>query len=100
MAVGVAGQEQAHRRSGVRGFAAALRWRARAIARQNCVFQHLLDGMVNIRALAKRRSSSRQLNKVARAFSILELATGTRAVFGFTSSAESPADAPSRLRDG
>ena len=60
----------------------------------------LLDSMVNIGALSKHRSSSRQLNKVVRAFSVLELAMGARAVFGFTSSAKNPADAPSRLRDG
>jgi len=77
-----------------------LRWRARAIARHNRVFLHLLDSMVNIGALSKRRSSSRQLNKVVRAFSALELAMGARGVFGFTSSAKNPAGAPSRLKDG
>ncbi|CAK0846251.1 unnamed protein product, partial [Prorocentrum cordatum] len=42
---------------------AALRWRARSVSRQMCVFLHLLDSMVNIGALAMRRSSSQQLNK-------------------------------------
>ncbi|CAK0869098.1 unnamed protein product [Prorocentrum cordatum] len=78
----------------------ALRWRARSVSRQMCVFPHLLDSMVNIGVLAKRRSSSQQLNKVVRAFSILELALGSRAVFAFTSSAKNPADAPSRLPNG
>ncbi|CAK0891311.1 unnamed protein product, partial [Prorocentrum cordatum] len=53
----------------VLGCEAALRWRARSVSRQTCVFPHLLDSMVNISALAMRRSSSQQLNKVARAFS-------------------------------
>ncbi|CAK0909482.1 unnamed protein product, partial [Prorocentrum cordatum] len=66
----------------------ALRWRARSVSRQMCVFLH---SMVNIGAVAKRRFSSQQLNKVVRAFSILELALGSRAVFAFTSSAKSPA---------
>ncbi|CAK0849798.1 unnamed protein product [Prorocentrum cordatum] len=70
----------------------ALRWRARSVLRQMCVFLHLLDSMVNIGDLAKRRSSSQQLNKVVRAFSILELALGSRAVFAFASSAKNPAD--------
>ncbi|CAK0793447.1 unnamed protein product [Prorocentrum cordatum] len=78
----------------------ALRWRARSVSRQMCVFLHLLDSMANIGALAKRRPSSQQLNKVVRAFSILELALGSRAVFAFTSSAKNPADAPSRLPNG
>ncbi|CAK0798723.1 unnamed protein product, partial [Prorocentrum cordatum] len=78
----------------------ALRWRARSASRQMCVFLHLLDAVVNIGALAKRRSSSQQLNKVVRAFSILELALGSRAVFAFTSSAKNPVDAPSRLPNG
>ncbi|CAK0908265.1 unnamed protein product [Prorocentrum cordatum] len=43
---------------------AALRWRARSVSRQMCVFLHLLDSMVNIGDLVMRRSSSQQLNKV------------------------------------
>ena len=78
----------------------ALRWRARAVPRLFRVFLHLLDSMVNIGALSKHRSSSRQLNKVVRAYSALELAMGARGVYGFTSSAKNPADAPSRLYDG
>ncbi|CAK0832761.1 unnamed protein product [Prorocentrum cordatum] len=78
----------------------ARRWRARSVSRQMCVFLHLLDSTVDIGALAKRRSSSQQLYKVARAFSIPELALGSRAVFAFTSSAKNPADAPSRLPNG
>ncbi|CAK0886883.1 unnamed protein product, partial [Prorocentrum cordatum] len=77
-----------------------IRWRARSVRRHQCVFLHLLDSMVNIGALSKRRSSSPQLNNVVRTFSAWELAMGARAVFGFTSSARNPADAPSRLRDG
>ncbi|CAK0838916.1 unnamed protein product [Prorocentrum cordatum] len=77
-----------------------IRWRARSVRRHQCVFLHLLDSMVNIGALSKHRSSSPQLNKVVRTFSAWELAMGARAVFGFTSSARNPADAPSRLRDG
>eukprot|EP00959_Pyramimonas_sp_CCMP1952_P472370 9499919-Pyramimonas_sp.AAC.1 len=56
--------------------------------------------MVDIGALSKRCSSSNQLKKVVRSFSAWELAMGARAVFGFTSSARNPADAPSRLKDG
>ena len=78
----------------------ALRWRARSVSRQGRVFLHLLDSMVNIGALSKHRSSSRMLNRVVRAFSVLELAMDARGVFGFTSSAKNPADAPSRLRNG
>ena len=78
----------------------ALRWRARAVCRQRRAFLHLLDSMVNIGALSKHRSSSNQLNKVVRAFSVLELAMDARGIFGFTSSAKNPADAPSRLTDG
>ncbi|CAK0855058.1 unnamed protein product [Prorocentrum cordatum] len=77
-----------------------IRWRGRSVRRHQCVFLHLLDSMVNIGALSKHRSSSLQLNKVVRTFSAWELAMGARAVFGFTSSARNPADAPSRLRDG
>ncbi|CAK0845909.1 unnamed protein product, partial [Prorocentrum cordatum] len=61
----------------------ALRWRARSVSQQMCVFLHLLDSMVNIGALAKRRSSSQQLNKVVRAFSILELALVAAAMAGW-----------------
>ena len=75
-----------------------IRWRARSAGRQQRVFLHLLDSMVNIGALSKHRSGSLQLNKVVRNFSAWELAMGARAVFGFTSSARNPADAPSRLR--
>ncbi|CAK0789757.1 unnamed protein product [Prorocentrum cordatum] len=77
-----------------------IRWRARSLGRQQRVFLHLLDSMVNIGALSKRRSSSSQLNKVVRSFSAWELAMGARAAFGFTSSARNPADAPSRLKEG
>eukprot|EP00959_Pyramimonas_sp_CCMP1952_P022218 467193-Pyramimonas_sp.AAC.1 len=56
--------------------------------------------MVNIGALSKHRPSSSQLSKVARSFSAEELAMGARAVFSFTSSAQNPADAPSRLKHG
>ena len=77
-----------------------IRWRSRALARQERVFLHLLDSMVNIGALSKHRSKSWALNRVVRSFSAWELAMGARAVFGFTSSSRNPADAPSRLRDG
>ncbi|CAK0811641.1 unnamed protein product, partial [Prorocentrum cordatum] len=77
-----------------------IRWRARSLGRQQRVFLHLLDSMVNIGALSKHRSSSSQLNKVVRSLSAWELATGGRAVFGFTSSARNPADAPSRQKEG
>ena len=59
----------------------ALRWRASAVSRQGRVFLHSLDGMVNVGAPSKRRSSRNRLNEVARGFSILEPATGARAVF-------------------
>ena len=73
-----------------------LRWRTRSSRRLGCVFLHLMDSFVNIAALAKHRSSAHSLALVIRPFSALELASGCRALFGFTSSARNPADAPSR----
>ena len=75
---------------------AMLRWRTRSSRRLGCLFLRLMDSFVNIAALAKHRSSAHSLALVVRPFSALELASGSRALFGFTSSARNPADAPSR----
>ena len=77
-----------------------LRWRSRAAQRQNWLWLRLLDGAVNVGALAKRRARCKQLNEVVRCFSARGLAMGVRVIFGFASSAKNPADAPSRLLDG
>ena len=75
-----------------------LRWRTRNTRRLFQIFLHLLDSQVNIAVFTKHRSTSVQLMRVVRPFAALELASGCRALFGYTSSARNPADAPSRWR--
>ena len=75
---------------------AMLRWRTRSCKRLRRFFLHLLDSQVNIAVLTKHRSSSRLLQQVLKPFSALELASGCRGLFGFTSSGRNPADKPSR----
>ena len=82
------------------GYAAllALKWRSRSAKRLGRVYLHFLDSMVNLGALSKDRSPSRSLNRVVRVYSAHELAMSCRGVFGCTSSARNPSDAPSRWK--
>jgi hypothetical protein len=58
----------------------------------------LLDSGVTIGVLNKKRSSSRQLNRVIKKLDILELASAIHCCYGFVRSERNPADRPSRVR--
>ena len=72
-----------------------MRWRTRKVARLGTKFGHLLDSQVNIGIMTKKRSSSGQMNLVARKCSCLELAGFLHPVYVFCRSERNPADAPS-----
>ena len=82
----------------MRAFLSALRWRLRAEKNLESKFLHLLDSQVSIAVLTKHRSGSRQLNRVARKVSALELASGAAPILGFCRSGDNPADEPSRKK--
>ncbi|CAK0788959.1 unnamed protein product [Prorocentrum cordatum] len=71
----------------------AMQWRARSVARQQRAGSRLVDRTVNVVAFSRRRSSSRQLNQVARSISAWKLANSA-------SSAKNPTGSPSRFADG
>ena len=77
---------------------AQLKWRARSVAHAGTRCLHLLDSGVTIGVLNKKRSSSRQLNRVIKRFDVLELASAIQCSFGFVRSERNPADKPSRVR--
>ena len=80
----------------VRGCLLDLQRRARSAKNIGTRYLCLLDSYVGLGVLAKKRSSSRQLNRVLRRFDALELASGMRPYFAYVRSAKNPADRPSR----
>ena len=56
----------------------------------------LLDSYVALGVLCKRRSSSRNIQRVLRRFDALELASSVRPFFAYVRSSLNPADRPSR----
>ncbi|CAK0797626.1 unnamed protein product [Prorocentrum cordatum] len=88
----VSWQQAAHiNELGMRAYLSALRWRLRAEKNLQTKFLHLLDSQVSIAVLTKHRSGSRQLNRIARKVSALELASGVMAILGFCRSGVNPA---------
>ena len=73
-----------------------LRRRTRCRRNHGSRYLHLIDSMVAMSVLARKRSSSHQLNRVVRRMAAIELATSTCPVYAFVRSAKNPADRPSR----
>ena len=80
----------------MRSVLTALKCRMNASTEQRCVFLHLVDSMVCLSALAKGRSSSRELNNILRRVASVKLAMNYYPLFGYVRSEDNPADAPSR----
>ena len=79
-----------------RAILSMLKWRLRNHRKLATRFLHLGDSQVNIGVMTKHRSSSHQMNLIARKISALELASFCHPLHGFTRSEFNPADAPSR----
>ena len=75
---------------------AALRWRLRRRRGIGRRYLHILDSIVSLSVISKRRSTSYVLNRVIRRYDALELAASCHGGFGFTRSEKNPADRPSR----
>ena len=75
-----------------------LRRRARSRCNHGSRYLHLVDSMVGIAVLCRRRSSSHKLNGVVRKMASLELASQIQPVYVLVRSSLSPADHPSRVR--
>ena len=72
------------------------KWRLRRASSIGSRFLHLLDSLVSLAVLCKKRSSSWRLNRVVRKVDALELAGFVLPCYGFSRSEFNPADAPSR----
>ena len=70
--------------------------RTRRLADLNTSFLVLLDTYVALGVLSKRRSSSKQIQRVLRRYDSLELASQCRPFFAYIRSSFNPADRPSR----
>ena len=75
----------------------ALVWRTSKRGELRRRFLHLVDNQAALSALAKSRSSSRQLQRVLRRGAALLLAAGSRRALGYAETDRNPADAGSRL---
>ena len=79
-----------------RAYLAMLLWRLRS-SKNHCMrFLHLLDSMVTLGVVRKKRSTSHKLNFVVRQIAALELAGFAWGFFGIVQSSKNPADRPSR----
>jgi hypothetical protein len=79
-----------------RAYLAALLWRLRRQANIGTRFLHLLDSMVTLGVVSKKRSSSKKLNHVGRQIAALELAGFLWPFLGYVRSDLNPSDEPSR----
>ena len=79
-----------------RGALQALRWRLRRVRGIGRRYLHLLDSIVSLSVLSKRRSSSYVLNRVVKRYDALELASSSAGAFGFVRSDKNPSDRASR----
>ena len=78
----------------------AVKWRARACARFNSRYLHLLDSQVAASVLAKGRSSARRLWGWMRGHAAYLIASGCYPIYGYVDTDDNPADVPSRWFDG
>lgn len=74
------------------------RRRTRTAACIGITYLHLVDSLVTLGVLSKKRSSSHKLHCISRELCAIELASGNGPVFAYVRSARNPADAPSRKR--
>ena len=74
-----------------------LKGRARTARLVPCRFLHLLDSIVAIGVLARRRSSSHRLRRVVRRAAALELASDLYPTYAYIRSAHNPSDFGSRF---
>lgn len=79
-----------------RGALQSLRWRLRRLKGIGRRYLHILDSIVSLAVLSKKRSSSHQLNRVVKRYDALELASSASGAFGFARSEKNPADRSSR----
>ena len=84
----------------MRSALAALRWRLRRIAGLFKKYFHILDSMVSLAVINKKRSTSHKLTRVICRMNALELCSGCVGCYGFSRSHRNPGDKPSRLFDG
>lgn len=74
----------------------ALEWRARSSCFHSVRFMHLSDSQICRAVLAKRRSSSRVINRILRRIHALCISLNLYPLWGWVASRLNPADAPSR----
>jgi hypothetical protein len=80
----------------LRAVLSAIKWRARREKQAGHRFLHLVDSQVALLALAKGRSSSSALTYVLQRVSAVQLASNLYPLYGYVSTSDNPADAPSR----
>jgi hypothetical protein len=80
----------------LRAVLSAMKWRARREEQAGQRFVHLVDSQVALLALAKGRSSSSALTYVLQRVSAVQLASNLYPLYGYVSTSDNPADAPSR----
>ena len=73
-----------------------LRWRAEQLHQMNTRCVHLVDSMVALHCLTRRRASSRKMRRTVMRIGSLLLATGLQPLWGYVSTHQNPADKPSR----
>ena len=80
----------------LRAVLSAMKWRALREDQAGQRFLHLVDSQVGLLALAKGRSSSSALTYVLQRISAVQLASNLYPLYGYVSTSDNPADAPSR----
>ena len=81
-----------------RAYLACLLWRLRSQRSIGARFLHLLDSMVVLGVVGKKRTSSHRLNRVVRRCATLELAGFMWPFLGYMRSDLNPSDEPSECR--
>ena len=71
-------------------------WRILELKEQRTRFLHLVDSLVVLHALSRKRSSSRKLRRTLAKISALLLASGLQGTWGYIDTHQNPADKPSR----